>query len=186
MIAIPEFSRPLRVDDLRPGGSAFAIKAKNKECRAVAARLGLEAVHELGASLILEPRKMGREVHLAGTLTSRITQICCITLEPFETTLESALDLVFAEEADREFSSVSANDDAQDLPEPILEGGVIDLGESVVQQLSLEMNPFPRAPGARFSRQSFDCAILEEVSENNADRPNNPFAALASLKDNLE
>ena len=66
--------------------------------------------------------------------------------------------------------------DADDAPEPI-EGGIIDLGEAVAQQLALALDPYPRAPGA---------AILPEIGVNagaavaRSPEPG-PFAALAGI-----
>ena len=58
--------------------------------------------------------------------------------------------------------------------EPVepLDDGMIDIGEAVAQQLSLALDPFPRAPGA----------VLDEETDLSDGSPReSPFAALAKL-----
>jgi len=59
------------------------------------------------------------------------------------------------------------DDDPDDIPAD--ESGVVDLGEELVQQLSLALDPYPRAPGA-------------EIPPEHAGGAHGPFAALARLK----
>jgi uncharacterized metal-binding protein YceD (DUF177 family) len=58
--------------------------------------------------------------------------------------------------------------DAVDPPD-LIEDGIIDLGGYVVEHLALELDPFPRKPGAEFTPPETD----PEPS---------PFAVLARLK----
>jgi hypothetical protein len=59
-----------------------------------------------------------------------------------------------------------------DEPEPIVEGR-IDLGEAVVQHLAVNLDPYPRAPGAR----------LPDLATEDGPVRENPFAALQRLRD---
>ena len=56
-------------------------------------------------------------------------------------------------------------------------GASIDVGEAVAQTLSLSLDPWPRAPGAR--------EALKQAGVKSADETG-PFAALAALKDKLK
>jgi hypothetical protein len=58
---------------------------------------------------------------------------------------------------------------AAELVEP-LPSDILDIGEAVAQQLSLALDPYPRAPGA--------------IAGAPAERPVSPFAALARWKEN--
>jgi hypothetical protein len=58
--------------------------------------------------------------------------------------------------------------DADDPPD-VLDGEDIDLGGYVVEHLSLELDPFPRAPGAEFIAPKDDTDL-------------SPFAVLRLLK----
>ena len=59
-------------------------------------------------------------------------------------------------------------------PEP-LTGGSVDIGKAVTEQLALELDPFPRAPGARF--EGFVGSRRESCDDEGG-----PFAGLARLK----
>lgn len=184
----PEFSHPVQVLDLDMNvENRFKIKAEPDECAALAQRLDIVAIETLSAQLTLFPKKGGRVVIVYGELNATVTQTCVVSLEPFITEIPAAIDLVFAEEAaeqGREPKGVDVDEGDQDLPEPI-EDGQIDLGELAAQQLSLELDPFPRAPGVDFSAEYKD-KQPKSTPSGEADERENPFAVLASLKDKLK
>ncbi|MGH6982022.1 MAG: YceD family protein, partial [Stellaceae bacterium] len=64
------------------------------------------------------------------------------TLDPLPAHIDDEFALLFGAEAD----DAAALDPDAELIEPI-EGGLIDLGETVAQQLSLAIDPYPRASG---------------------------------------
>jgi uncharacterized metal-binding protein YceD (DUF177 family) len=63
-----------------------------------------------------------------------------------------------------------AVDPEADDPPDVLEDDVIDVAAYLVEHLALEIDPFPRKPGAEF----------EPPPE---ERPTSPFAVLQGLKD---
>ena len=63
-----------------------------------------------------------------------------------------------------------------DEPEPIADGR-IDLGEAVVQQLAIALDPYPRAPGAELPAQ-----YSAEEANGSRDDAVTPFAALGRLR----
>ena len=69
-----------------------------------------------------------------------------------------------------------------DPPEQMI-GGQFDAGDTLIQLLAVEINPFPRKPGASIESMSEAGARLEPIQESETD---NPFATLAALKDKLE
>lgn len=162
----PEFSRPIDVGRLRSSGEAIDFTASPAECAGVAARLGLDAVGALSASVRLTPAGSG-VVAAVGTIRARLTQTCVVSLEPFERTLEVPLRLVFRPGSEADFAADQTVDpEAED--EVPYEGGRFDLGESVVETLALSLDPWPRRPGA----------VLEVPPPQDA-LPDGPFAALA-------
>jgi hypothetical protein len=88
-----------------------------------------------------------------------------VTLEPVQSRVEDRFILLYAPAAAT--SDVMIREDEEVL-EPIVDGR-IDLGEAVAQQLSLAIDPFPRAPGS---------AAPAAPSEGMA----SPFAALAEWR----
>lgn len=166
MIPAPELSRPFAVDRLGEGGAEERIVASPAERAAVAKRLDLLALDRLQATLNLRLIAGGTLLEIAGRIEAAVVQSCVVTLEPVPADLSLPVEIAYAltraaPEEDEE--SVDPN-----APEPLPLGG-LDLGEEVVQLLSLGLDPYPRAPGA---------ALPQEA----ASAPDHPFAKLRELK----
>ncbi|MEO5336463.1 MAG: DUF177 domain-containing protein [Magnetospirillum sp. WYHS-4] len=168
----PEFSRPLRVEDLPPGESERRLAATDEERAALARRFDLVSLEMLEATLSLMPIAGGR-VRVRGELSARLTQSCVVTLAPVTAEVATSFELLFAPPAPERDEPMEEEIGANELPEPITDG-VIDLGEAVAGQFGLEIDLFPRAPGAVFTGYS-----TGEAAEA---KPANPFAVLAELK----
>lgn len=178
----PEFSRPIRVEDLVAGENVVAIDATAGERAALAARFGLIALDRLAAELHLTATKDATiTVRVAGTFVAEATQACVITLEPVKARIASEFALTYGGTAAPfpEEGAIELTLDNEDPPEPIV-NGVIDLGEAVAEQLALELDPFPRAPGAKFDGFSSD-----SPESSGAHPASSPFAVLAKLKPKL-
>jgi uncharacterized metal-binding protein YceD (DUF177 family) len=96
-----------------------------------------------------------------------------VTLAPVPAKIGESFSADFADADRRRPAETDLDFEADDPPEPI-RNGHIDLGELAAEQLSLALNPYPRAPGA---------AIPEEFSpdpdaEEEAERAVNPFSIL--------
>src|SRR5947209_20194844 len=89
------FSRPLEVDQVPPEGLELTISAREAERHALAAENGLEGLAKLEAQLQVAPSRGGGLV-VAGELRARVTQICVVTLEAFDTELVEPIDVKFA------------------------------------------------------------------------------------------
>ncbi|MEX0760392.1 MAG: DUF177 domain-containing protein, partial [Tistlia sp.] len=103
------------------------------------------------------------------------TQRCIVTLGPVPATLDEAFELDFQPAVEEEATEVVLDAEVEE-PEP-LTGDRLDLGELVAQQAALALDPYPRAAGARLAQSDWGASDEEEVPSDN------PFAALASLKD---
>lgn len=169
----PEFSRPVRVGEVGKGGLEYTIEADAAECEAVARRLGVVAVEELRADLVVKRwRRMG--ARLNAHITGQMTRRCVVTLEDFVVPIDEQIEVRYADPADE----IAMGDTDGELilepgseePPEVLERGGFDAGEAVVQHLVLGLDPYPRKPGAQFA----------DVNEK-VEKPS-PFAVLSVLK----
>jgi uncharacterized metal-binding protein YceD (DUF177 family) len=163
-----EFPRPLVVADLNRGLAHQVLAMEPGEAQALAARLDIHAVETLSADLKIYRR--GARIQVTGTIQATIHQICVVSLEPFRNTITGALDEEFFVTDDPHDIEVVVD---ETTPEPLTDD-VLDLGELVVQNLALLLDPHPRADGAAVED-------LEYQPEGASDL-DNPFAALRDMK----
>ena len=134
--------------------------------------IGLRALPRLQASF--DVSRHGREgLHVVGRVSATVGQNCVVTLEPIDSEVDEAVDLVFAarrpaEETPHEDGGGSKVA-ADDAPEPLV-GGVVDLGVVATEFLTLGIDPYPRKSDAEFTAPAA------------GDDSSHPFAALAALK----
>lgn len=158
-------TRLVAVDRLPEGGARSTIEATPEECEALAREFKIPAVHGLKGEYRIKgtPRRM----NVAGTVTGRVTQVCVVTLEPFETEVREEVDVDFSEHLGPE---PEGRDEADlDRPDEIV-NGKIDLGALTAEFLALGLDPYPRKPGVAFEEGA---AGADDAS---------PFAALKGLK----
>lgn len=160
----PEMTRPQRADGIGKAGLTVEIIATNPECAAVARRLGIPALRSLVGKFHLQAIE-GGAVAATGTFSARLVRDCVVSLEAFETTQRETFRLRFVLEGHE-----SEDPDPESEDEIPFTGGVIDLGEALVEQVALDLDPFPRKDGA----------VLPE--EEAAPETASPFAALAALR----
>lgn len=163
----PEVSRPVEVARLGLGETRRSITAEAAERAALAARFGLLALDRLTAEVRLEPLGGGL-IRLSADFTADVVQSCVVTLEPVPARIEESFTLLFGAVAPAPEIML---DGEGEVVEPILDG-VIDLGEAVAQQLSLALDPFPRAPKAALPEAG------PEAGEEPAPGRPSPFAGL--------
>ncbi len=154
-----EFSRPLRVSTVPPGGMAWRLEANAAECAALAARLGLVALHGFSAELRLKPQTAGG-ILVEGHLSASLEQACVVSLEPVPQRVHEALRLRIIPEGDAPSEDPDADDEVE------TERGHAELGEVIAQHLALALDPYPRLEGATLPEHGAD------------DEPHGPFAAL--------
>jgi len=160
------WSVPVRVDDIGKGVSRRLVADETVRAR-IAKVLELEALNRLEAEVEIKPRFEGGAV--VGKLNAEVVQICGVSLEPFATEIDSDFEAPFTTRPD-EAAESSEELGLADLDRPdVIENGVVDLGHYVIEALALELDPFPRKPGAVFE------------PPQDAAEPS-PFAALAALK----
>jgi uncharacterized metal-binding protein YceD (DUF177 family) len=151
------------------------IEADQAARRAMAEAAGLREVSSARGSFDLKHRS-GGQIHVTGRVQAKLGQTCVVTLDPIESEIDEAIDLIFAP-AGQSGPQIDAGDESDDSeieiddsPEPIVDG-VIDLGRLATDVLFLAIDPYPRKAGAVFEPQVIA-----------ADPEDHPFAALKALK----
>jgi uncharacterized metal-binding protein YceD (DUF177 family) len=143
---VSEFSRIVQAAQIERTQLSRHIAADATERAGLAQRFGLVAIDRLEADVTL--RRIGpSDIAFEAEIAAEVTQSCVITLEPVQSKLRETFRLIYRpgldeEEADR----LALENPDDDLVEPL--GETIDLGEAVAQQLSIALDPFPRAAGA--------------------------------------
>ncbi len=165
------FRRLVSVSKIGEAGLSQTIEAKPSELETIAAYLDLVAVRSLTAEISLA-RWRDKGVRVSGSLKADVTQSCVVTLEPVEAHVEAAFERRFLPEeapagggTDKE---ILVDPEGDDPAEPLTRE--IDLGEVLIEELALNLHPYPRKEGAEFHTDG-----VSAVREN-------PFAVLAKLK----
>ena len=170
----PEFSRLVPVDTLSEEPRRLGIEAEEEERAGLARRFALVGIARLAADLSLTRR--GDDIALSGTLSAAVTQACVATAEPVEATLEARFDILFrpapAGEGGEEIELSES-----ELDVIFHDGAAIDVGEAVAETLALNLDPYPRVPGAEQALKAAGVKSEEEAG---------PFGALAGLRDRLK
>jgi uncharacterized metal-binding protein YceD (DUF177 family) len=160
------WSVPVVLDDIPDSGLHLEIDAPDSVRTELAKLAELRDLPRLSA--VFDLTRRGAGVQVAGQVRARVGQTCVVTLEPIESDVEEAVDMVFAP-ARPEAMQVKEDEEP---PEPLLDGKV-DLGAIATEFLLLGINPYPRKPGAEFAPVKAD------------DGSARPFAALEELKKRL-
>lgn len=172
----PEFHRSIEIAAWDRRERQIRFEANPEERCAIADYLGLVSLDRLDGEARIRPWRNGGAI-LEGRLTAVVAQTCIVTLEPVTSTVDQEFerrylpeDRIAREQADLDARDVEVELTAEDPPEPLV-GGRIELGDAVVEELSLGLDPFPRCEGAE----------LEQPKDAEDLRPH-PFAALKQLK----
>lgn len=167
----PLWSHIVTLADIGRGLPPVELAADAATRVAIARELGLERLDSLTARVRAKPWLDGAEI--SGSLSAEVTQVCSLTGEPFEQTLRG--DFIVravpegSEAAPRHDSAEVDIDPEGEDPPDVLPGEKVDLASYVVEHLALEVDPFPRKPGAVYEPPAEDDSL-------------SPFAALAKLR----
>ncbi len=177
MATEPEFSRVLAVEGLTPDKvRKESVEATEKECAALAKRFDLRELSNLKADLRIRRVEGGDVVRLEGKLSADVVQTCVVSLQDVHAHIEGEFDTFLAEEPKhaKKFGDEAefGIDDDDSAPE-VIANGQLDLGEMVAQYLSVELDPYPRAPGV---------SLAAQLAEAGLEVKNNPFSVLKNMK----
>jgi uncharacterized metal-binding protein YceD (DUF177 family) len=174
-----EFHRSLPAHDLPAAGRPFGIEAGLDERAALARRFGIVAVNRLQAEGVVRPEANGRRVRLDGHLSAEVVQTCVVTLEPVTVVIDVALQRLYGYDMAQDFKAGAGEvflDLADDLPAEPLTEDVLDVGAAAAEQLALELDPYPRKPGAVFEGVPNGSRSAQE------EEPAGPLARLAGWR----
>jgi uncharacterized metal-binding protein YceD (DUF177 family) len=162
------FSEAIRLNQIGPGLERVLTPDEAARKR-IARALDLQALSQFQAELSVTPNASGWR--LDGRLRAEAVQTCGLTLEPLPVSIDAAFSILMVEASDDQAESdvVEIDIDLDDDTPDVIEDGRIDLGRYAVEQLALNLDPFPRKQGAVFVQP-------EETAEIS------PFAALKALK----
>ena len=173
--ATNEFSRIVTPDRLGGPPVAESIEATAAEREQVARRLGILAVDRLTARLTVKSIA-DQLLQVRGAWQAEVQQACVVTLEPVAESLRGEFEVSYqagsARPAGDTGGDVLIDPEAAD-PAEVLPAEGIDLGELVVQELAVSLDPYPRSPGAE---------VPAEFRPPEVEEGDGPFAALKVLK----
>ncbi len=160
-------SRVVDIGSLDGSGVRHVLEPTEAERAAIARRLGIPAIKSLRGEFLLTPTRGG--VDIALNLSAVTERICVASLEPLDEVVHEEIRMAF----DRNFNELDTEELGEgDISREPLEGDEIDIGELLVQHLSLSLDPFPRKK---------DAASLSERFRDAAS--SSPFSVLKGLAD---
>jgi len=167
----PEFSRPIRIDQLARHAQTTTITADTAEREALVKRFNLASLDRLEADYALSEENDA--IFARGRVRAALAQPCVATGVPVPESIDTDFLLRFVRESDALPEGEEMELDAEDCDTIGYDGLVIDMGEAVAETVALAITPYPRAPDA-------DTHLREAgvISEEQA----SPFAALLALK----
>jgi uncharacterized metal-binding protein YceD (DUF177 family) len=177
----PEFSFFIKCKTLKEAEKTFHVEANNEEREKLAKRLDLLNLESLRVKAVVF-RQSTDLVQALCECRADYSQACVATSKPLKKNLNfdfvrlfsANTEVYFGCDVEPDEEGGGVNQEIPDPPDPMIDGG-FDLGESVAEQLSLEIDPFPRAADAVID---YSASTWEAASKQ---RPN-PFAILEQLR----
>lgn len=166
-----DWGRLIRLHELGRSALALRLEPDAGQRARIAHDLGLESLPALVAEVTIRAWLDGAEI--TGRFKATVEQLCSVTLDAFQQPLAGDIEVRVVPAGSANAPGESAHEvelelDAPDPPD-VLESDAIDVAAYVVEHLALEIDPFPRKPGAEFDYQP----PAQEES---------PFAVLKNLK----
>ena len=159
-------------------GSELVLTPSEPERQAISGWLGIEAVDALRATILIS-RKGNGEYACTATFEADVVQACVVTLEPVRSHLSGEYHRLYRvlpratgrrKKPVEEPRGIEISVHDEDGPE-LLESPILDLAAPLLEEISLALDPYPRAPGVSFAPPA------EEPEP-----ADNPFAVLQQLK----
>jgi uncharacterized metal-binding protein YceD (DUF177 family) len=159
-------SRLVDVRNIPPRGQENRVETSAEERAALAKDFGLPGMRALSGEFKLTSTAKG--IHVAGAVKASITQVCVVTLEPFDSDIEEEVEVDFAEPSG--MPAEPPTDINEYEPPDEIVNGQVDLGALTAEFLALGLDPYPRKPGVDFDHR------------DPTDAKDSPFAALGKIK----
>ena len=170
------YTVPFELAGLSDRGAELSLSPDATERARIATWLGALDVPRLDAAVRLSYE--GDDIYrYEADFTAEVVQSCVVTLEPVPSRHAGRAERRYRVLAKR--SRRSSEDDAavdvsedEDAPE-VVSSTLIDIAAPILEEVSLSLDPYPRAPGVAF-----------EPPGDKDKGGDNPFAVLAKLKVN--
>jgi len=161
-------------------GRWIKFVATDDELKAISRHFDLVSLENMKADLLVVPwRRVGVEV--SGRISATYSQSCVLSFEIIQQNLSEDVTLSYVPEgsplAKPELDSsgeMVIDPESEDLPEEF-SGSTIDISQSILECLTLAIDPFPRLPDVRMPDKYAPDPDID-------DQPKSPFAVLAQLK----
>jgi uncharacterized metal-binding protein YceD (DUF177 family) len=172
-----DFRRLVAARRVGESGLVQSVEASGAELEKIAAFLGILSLRRVTCDFRLT-RWRARGIKVVGSLDAVAVQACVVTLEPVEEAICATFERRFLPQDmmddDEPRDEVFVEPQGEDPPEPMT--AEIDLGEIVVEELALNLNPYPRKEGSTLPEAGTDPVEPVQLEKEK------PFAALAKLK----
>jgi uncharacterized metal-binding protein YceD (DUF177 family) len=170
----PPYTYPFELASLSDRGAELALSPDPAERARIAAWLDALEVPRLDGTIRLSRLDDGVYSYHA-EFTADVVQACVVTLEPVPSHHSGSATRLYRVIAKNPRRSprnedIGAAGDDDDAPE-LLTSSLLDLAAPVLEELSLLLDPYPRAPGVTF-----------EPPKDESKGADSPFAVLAKLK----
>lgn len=183
------WSHIIQADQAGTEIKSVTIEPDETQRAALAQHYDIVGIDNLKADLDFKREQAGMIIHITGRFSADIEQVCVVTLEPMHSHIEEDFEAWYGDlEQAVSFTKAKQQKEAlrqqgeapivpeKDDPEPI-ENGKLDLGDIVMQFVSLAIDPFPQKEGVAPGEGE-----VPEVKEPAPERAN-PFAKLQEWKD---
>jgi hypothetical protein len=173
MSGAPPYTYPFELAGLSERGAELSLSPDAAERARIASWLDALEVPRLDATIRLVRLDDGAYLYQAD-FRAEVVQACVVTLEPVPSVHIGTAERRFrvaARTSRRLPQGEDANgSDDEDAPE-VLASSLLDVAAPVLEELSLLLDPYPRAPGVTF-----------EPPKDEPKGTDSPFAVLAKLK----
>jgi hypothetical protein len=139
-----EFIRFIDIKKLTRLPAAMTFAANPAEKEALARRLGLVVLNTLEIECTIQGALGHYPLLVSAIIKADVMQSCVLTLKDLPSTVEEQVKLaLFLSDTDSAFLTESFE---EDQPEPVVlnKDGTVEIGEILVQYLSLALDPYPK------------------------------------------
>jgi len=173
----PPYTVPFELAGLSDRGAELSVSPDAAERARIASWLEVLDVPRLDATIRLSHQ--GYDVYrYEAEFTSDVVQACVVTLEPVPSRHVGRVERHYrvaaktSRRTSRERDAEVEVSDDEGAPE-VISSTLLDIAAPVLEEVSLSLDPYPRAPGVTFEPPK------DEEAEAGKE---NPFAVLAKLK----
>lgn len=172
------YSHVLTTSELKQhGGNGFELVPDADDRRLIASQTDATELRKIRFTGTIQP--VGKtDWRLVAKLGATVVQACVVSLIPVTTRVDVPVQRYFTKRPDGA-PGAETEFDGDDVTEPL--ESVIDLGQILIEALTLAMPEYPRAGDAELAQSAFSAPGIKPLSDSDL----KPFAALAQLKDRL-